>query len=185
MQSKDFHQDPENKQMCSEPSLIYGCVLIGQRSTVGMLCWARFPSPLCMGAPFSGGGPVSTICLHLLIGFGQWEAKAGVQRAGEQWGWVFNPVTSSQQGGPERAGLSSQSQRPSQAAHPTQLQLTAPHHPSSLRMNGNSLMQVRRKFGRSTGLSLHPLLCNSCLCKQTFLELSYFESAIYFLVGTD
>ena len=143
------------------------------------------PSPLCTGAPILGGGPVSTICLHLLIGFGQWEVKAGAQREGEQWGWVFNPSTSSRQGGPERAGLSSQSQRPSQAAHSTHLQLSAPHHPSSLRMNGSSLMQVRLKFGLSTGLPLNPLLCKSCLCKHTFLELSYFESAIYFPVGTD
>lgn len=154
-------------------------------STVSTSCWASFPLPLCTGAPFLGGGLVSTICLQPLIGFGQWEAKAGVQREGEQWSWVFNPLISSQQGGAELAGLSPQSQCPSQAAHSTQLQLTAPHHPSSLGMNGNSLMQVRLTFIPSTGLPLNPLLCQSSLCKQTFLELSYFESAIYFLLEPD
>ena len=170
--------------MFSESPLIYGYVLREHQSTVSTSCWAIFPLPLCMGAPFLGGGPVWTICLQLLIGFGQREAKAGVQRE-EQWGWVSNPLISSQQGGSELAGLSLQSQCPSQAAHPTQLQLTAPHHPSSLGMNGNSLMQERLKFMPSTGLPLNPLLCRSCLCKQTFLELSYFESAIYFLLGPD
>ena len=69
---------------------------------------------------------------------------------------------------------------PGSPLYPTPV--AAPHLPFKPG-NGNSLMQLRLKLVPFAGLPLNPLLCKSCLRKQTFLEVSYFECAIYFLLG--